>query len=212
MSGRGLPPGDFDYELRGDDTEEAEAIIDLAWPSGLPEGRGATCRTSLGRICGNIPNCQPSRIRLPHERRGVQAARGQRNRRGRCRRGRVTGDSPVEPHLFVSGHRYPMSIRSPMSSSEPSSNRRDSRFSRRGHGSRRKRRRSASRPARPANSVQRRTGRFQFPQLGGHPLGHLGGCRNTRCRGRSAMKCPWATCTSPIVLVGYFTFYVGWEE
>ena len=40
MSGRGLPPGELDYELRGDDVEEAEAIVDLAWPSGLPEGRG----------------------------------------------------------------------------------------------------------------------------------------------------------------------------
>ncbi len=40
MSGRGLPLGEFGYELRGDGTEEAEAIIDLAWPSGLPEGRG----------------------------------------------------------------------------------------------------------------------------------------------------------------------------
>ena len=63
------------------------------------------------------------------------------------------------------------------------------------------------------NSVQRQTGRFQFPQLGRrYPLGHLGGCRNTRCRGRSAMECPRATCSSPLILVGYFTFYVGWRN
>ena len=40
MSDRGLPRGEFGYELRDDATQKAEAIIDLAWPTGLPEGRG----------------------------------------------------------------------------------------------------------------------------------------------------------------------------
>ena len=40
MSGRGLAPGEFGYELRDAATEQAVAIIDLAWPNGLPEGRG----------------------------------------------------------------------------------------------------------------------------------------------------------------------------
>ena len=37
---RGLPPGQFRYELRDDATQQAEAIVDLAWPTGLPEARG----------------------------------------------------------------------------------------------------------------------------------------------------------------------------
>jgi len=40
MSGRGLPSGEFGFELRDAVTEEAKATIDLAWPNGLPEGRG----------------------------------------------------------------------------------------------------------------------------------------------------------------------------
>lgn len=40
MSTRGLPSGEFGFEVRDTDTEPAKAIIDLAWPSGLPEGRG----------------------------------------------------------------------------------------------------------------------------------------------------------------------------
>lgn len=40
MTGRGLPPGELDHELLNDATEQTEAVIDLAWPSGLPEGRG----------------------------------------------------------------------------------------------------------------------------------------------------------------------------
>ncbi len=40
MSGRGLFPGEFGYELRNASTEQTEAMIDLAWPRGLPEGRG----------------------------------------------------------------------------------------------------------------------------------------------------------------------------
>ena len=40
MSVRGLPPGQLGYELRDDATQQAEATIDLAWPIGLPEGRG----------------------------------------------------------------------------------------------------------------------------------------------------------------------------
>ena len=40
MSARGLPPGMFGYELRNDTTEQLDAIIDLAWPTGLLEGRG----------------------------------------------------------------------------------------------------------------------------------------------------------------------------
>ena len=101
MSGRGLPLGEFGYELRGDDTEEAEAIIDLAClAERAPGGPGATCCTPLERICGDIPDSQPGRIRLPHERRGVQALRGRRDRRGGRRHSRVT-DSPIEPHALV---------------------------------------------------------------------------------------------------------------
>ena len=37
---RGLPPGEPDYELRDDATGQSLAVIDLAWPNGLPEGRG----------------------------------------------------------------------------------------------------------------------------------------------------------------------------
>ena len=40
MSRRELPPGELGYELRDEATEEVEAMIDLVWPSGLPEGRG----------------------------------------------------------------------------------------------------------------------------------------------------------------------------
>ncbi len=40
MSRQWLPSGEFGYELRGITTDRAKAIIDLAWPSGLLEGRG----------------------------------------------------------------------------------------------------------------------------------------------------------------------------
>ena len=40
MSRRELPPGELGYELRDEATEEAEAMIDLVWPRGLPDGRG----------------------------------------------------------------------------------------------------------------------------------------------------------------------------
>ncbi len=40
MSGRGLPAGEFGFELRDAANEVATATIDLAWPNGLPEGRG----------------------------------------------------------------------------------------------------------------------------------------------------------------------------
>ena len=40
MRGRGLHAGEFGYELRDSATEKVEAIIDLAWPRGLPEDRG----------------------------------------------------------------------------------------------------------------------------------------------------------------------------
>ena len=40
MSRRELPPGELGYELRDEATEEVEAMIDLVWPRGLPEGRG----------------------------------------------------------------------------------------------------------------------------------------------------------------------------
>lgn len=40
MTPRGLPPGELDHELRDDVTGQSLAVIDLAWPNGLPEGRG----------------------------------------------------------------------------------------------------------------------------------------------------------------------------
>ncbi len=40
MSGRGLASGKLGYELRDTATDQTKATIDLAWPSGLPEGRG----------------------------------------------------------------------------------------------------------------------------------------------------------------------------
>ena len=40
ISARGLPPGELGYELRDDATQRPKATVDLAWPTGLPEGRG----------------------------------------------------------------------------------------------------------------------------------------------------------------------------
>lgn len=40
MSGRGLAPGELGYELRDAANDETKATVDLAWPGGLPEGRG----------------------------------------------------------------------------------------------------------------------------------------------------------------------------
>ena len=40
MVGRGLAAGEFGYELRDTDDDQATTTVDLAWPSGLPEGRG----------------------------------------------------------------------------------------------------------------------------------------------------------------------------
>ena len=40
MSGRGLAPSELGYELRDATNDQAQATVDLAWPGGLPEGRG----------------------------------------------------------------------------------------------------------------------------------------------------------------------------
>ncbi|MCY3547042.1 MAG: DUF262 domain-containing protein [Gemmatimonadetes bacterium] len=40
LASRRLPLGELGYELRSDPDHGIEAIIDLAWPNGLPEGRG----------------------------------------------------------------------------------------------------------------------------------------------------------------------------
>ena len=40
LSGRELAPGESGYELRDTVADQAKATIDLAWPRGLPEGRG----------------------------------------------------------------------------------------------------------------------------------------------------------------------------
>ena len=40
MESRGLPSGEFGYELQSSFEVGDDVIIDLAWPNGLPEWRG----------------------------------------------------------------------------------------------------------------------------------------------------------------------------
>ena len=40
LAARGLPTGRLGYELRDAVTQRIDAVIDLAWPNGLQEGRG----------------------------------------------------------------------------------------------------------------------------------------------------------------------------